>query len=73
MYNSEVYMDDYEVSLHLRSSLEPLLNLYHVDLMLAGHYHSYERTCKVSEEVCIEDMLDPSGTYYYCLDILLYY
>lgn len=27
----------------LRSHLEPLLNKYHVDMVLAGHHHSYQR------------------------------
>ena len=54
MYNSEDYKSDYEVSLHLRSAIEPLLDAYSVDVFLAGHYHSYERTCRVLEEVCQE-------------------
>ena len=61
MYNSEEYLSDYDVTVYIRNSLEPLINLYHVDVVLAGHYHSYERTCKVSEEVCIEDMTDEKG------------
>jgi acid phosphatase type 7 len=61
MYNSENYTADYDVTLHIRSSLEPLTDKYKVDLVLAGHYHSYERTCKVLNEVCYSDMKDPSG------------
>lgn len=61
MYTSENYAGDYEVSLHIRSELEPLLEANHVDLFLAGHYHSYERTCKVSQEVCVEDLTSMSG------------
>jgi len=54
MYNSENYASDYEVSLHLREALEPLLDIYKVDVFLAGHYHSYERTCSVYNEECFE-------------------
>lgn len=61
MYNSEDYHSDYEVEVHIREYLEPLLNSYRVDLVLAGHYHSYERTCKVFEEVCYDDMADNNG------------
>src|SRR5690606_37957010 len=33
-----------------RRELEPLLNKYQVDLVLAGHVHDYERTLPVFEE-----------------------
>lgn len=59
MYNSEDYKSDYEVSLHLRSAIEPLLDTYSVDVFLAGHYHSYERTCRVLHERCM-DISPPS-------------
>ena len=61
MYNSENYQSDYTVELYIREYLEPLLETYYVDLFLAGHYHSYERTCKVLKEVCHDDMLDMQG------------
>ena len=54
MYNSEDYKSDYEVSLHLREAIEPLLDEYSVDVFLAGHYHSYERTCRVLNEKCMD-------------------
>jgi len=54
MYNSEDYKSDYEVSLHIRSAIEPLLDTYAVDVFLAGHYHSYERTCRVLDEKCMD-------------------
>jgi hypothetical protein len=37
----------------LRTHLEPLLLQHHVDLCLAGHHHSYQRTCKVADGVCV--------------------
>ena len=55
MYTSEKYPSDYEVSLHLQSDgLEYLFHKYQVDLALWGHYHSYERTCRVYKQRCGE-------------------
>jgi len=39
----------------LRTHLEPLLLQHHVDLCLAGHHHSYQRTCKVADGVCVAE------------------
>ena len=61
MYNSENYEADYNVTLHIRENLERLTDKYQVDVVLAGHYHSYERTCKVSKEVCLGDMKSATG------------
>jgi len=47
---------NYDVSLHIRDELEDLLHDFGVDLVLAGHYHSYERTCPVFRAKC-----DPTG------------
>jgi acid phosphatase type 7 len=55
MYNSEEYESDYEVSLHMRAELDPLWDAYDVDAVLAGHYHSYERTCSVFNDVCYDE------------------
>ena len=55
MYSSERYLLDYTVSTHIRRSLEPVFHEYRVDMAICGHYHSYERTCKVYKEKCIED------------------
>ena len=35
--------------------LENLLHKYQVDLAFWGHYHSYERTCAVYEQICQEE------------------
>ncbi|GLE03047.1 hypothetical protein PINS_up011926 [Pythium insidiosum] len=52
LYCSVEYPADYKVSLFMREQLEPLLLQYHVDLVFSGHYHSYERTCPVSQGQC---------------------
>lgn len=52
MYNSEAYMDNYNVSLGLRRAFEYLLLRYNVNLALWGHYHAYQRTCPVSRNEC---------------------
>jgi hypothetical protein len=48
LYTSEKYPDDLVVVEHLRAELEPLFLNARVDLYLAGHYHSYERTCPLA-------------------------
>lgn len=40
---------------HLRASLEIILVRYQVDLTIAGHVHSYYRTCAVFDEECMDD------------------
>ena len=42
MYTSENYVADYIVSLNMQRTFEDVLYTYKVDLVLAGHYHSYE-------------------------------
>ena len=55
MYSSERYVADGIVGYHIRQELEPLLHEYRVDIVIAGHYHSYERTCRVYQGLCAED------------------
>ena len=45
MYHSEAYWLDNDVSIGMRYEFEDLLHQYKVDVFLAGHYHSYLRTC----------------------------
>jgi len=59
MYCSENYPSDYKVSLYMRDYLEDLLLRYKVDLFLAGHYHSYERTCPVYQGICMGNYTMP--------------
>jgi len=52
MYSSGDSKADYIMSLHIRSELEDLFFKYKVDLALYGHYHNYERSCRVYKEIC---------------------
>lgn len=58
LYCSVAYSGDYYRSLLFRDELEQELADYHVDIVFSGHYHSYERTCPVFGDRCIES---PSG------------
>ena len=53
LYSSQKFFADYVMSIHMRDCLEELLHQQGVDLMLCGHYHSYERTCPVYKERCL--------------------
>jgi hypothetical protein len=57
MYNNEAYGADYNTGLRIRSHLEPLLLEHGVDLVLAGHYHSYMRTSRI-----VNDTMVPTGS-----------
>jgi len=57
MYSSENYAGDWAVAQNMQTAFEEILNKYQVDLMLAGHYHAYERTCPVYQQKCC-----PTGT-----------
>ena len=52
MYSSVVRLD--LISVMLRLHIEPLLHKYRVDLNLFGHIHSYERTCPMYQQRCVE-------------------
>jgi len=52
MYETEEYAGDFAVANGLRGILEPLLLQTHVDVVVAGHYHSFLRTCQVADGVC---------------------
>ncbi|KAL9189142.1 hypothetical protein ACHAXT_011632 [Thalassiosira profunda] len=54
MYCSEDYPADYKVTLMIRGALEPLLARYGVDAYFSGHYHAYERTCRVFQGRCFD-------------------
>ena len=55
LYTSQRIPPDYKVSTHLRQELEPIFHQTKVNLFIAGHIHSYERTCAVYQERCISD------------------
>lgn len=54
LYESEAYSGDWEVSLGLRAIMEPLLVEQGVDVVLAGHYHSFMRTCAARNGTCVD-------------------
>ena len=55
MYCSQKIYGDFVVAGHMQELLEDLLYQYKVDLAVWAHYHSYERTCKVYKEKCVDD------------------
>ena len=52
----------------LRSNLTPILDRYHVDLVLTGHDHNYQRTYPIyngtETTYSFEQYVDPKGTIY---------
>ena len=44
--------DDYKVAANLRAAYEQVMRRYQVDLVLAGHHHSYQRTCPIFNSTC---------------------
>jgi hypothetical protein len=50
---TEQYAGDYAVAAGLRAILEPLLLKWGVDVVLAGHYHSFQRSCKMAYLKCV--------------------
>lgn len=54
LYETENYPSDYAVAQGLRKIMEPLLLKYEVDVVVAGHYHSFQRTCSVANLECVK-------------------
>eukprot|EP00163_Fabomonas_tropica_P007419 TRINITY_DN1713_c0_g1_i2.p1 TRINITY_DN1713_c0_g1~~TRINITY_DN1713_c0_g1_i2.p1 ORF type:complete len:457 (+),score=112.66 TRINITY_DN1713_c0_g1_i2:744-2114(+) len=55
MYSSQQKeTNDYTVSLYMRQALEELIYKYKVNMMMTGHYHSYERSCAIYRGQCVE-------------------
>ncbi|MCL4435095.1 MAG: purple acid phosphatase [Thaumarchaeota archaeon] len=54
--------------LSLRSNLTPILDLYHVDVVLTGHDHNYQRTYPIYNGTqtsnAFDRYVDPKGTIY---------
>eukprot|EP00698_Gefionella_okellyi_P012731 TRINITY_DN3448_c0_g1_i1.p1 TRINITY_DN3448_c0_g1~~TRINITY_DN3448_c0_g1_i1.p1 ORF type:complete len:576 (+),score=64.75 TRINITY_DN3448_c0_g1_i1:121-1728(+) len=65
MYISSTNRDpkggDQTVATELREHLEAVLYRYKVDVALWGHHHSYQRTCAVYREKCVEANEDGSN------------
>merc|ERR1712039_1132940 len=56
MYNSEQYEGDYTVAVNFQRLFEDLLVQHDVDLVLAGHYHSYLRSKRIYKNRANEDV-----------------
>ncbi|OQR92284.1 calcineurin-like phosphoesterase [Achlya hypogyna] len=55
MYTTQIgEAKDLRVSRHFRAAVEPLLRQHRVNLVLAGHQHSYERSCPVFNGTCVD-------------------
>ena len=52
MYCSSLYEEDNAVDLQIQKALETILVEYNVDLYIGGHYHAYERTCRIYKSKC---------------------
>ncbi|GMH91830.1 hypothetical protein TrST_g2655 [Triparma strigata] len=63
MYNNEDYASDYEVSRNLQIEFEDLIVKYDVDIVLAGHYHSYLR----SKRIYKDSANDEKGIYHFTI------
>ena len=50
---------DLAIAAYLRDNIEPLFREYQVNVVLQGHQHSYERTCKLYQSQCTEDNTGP--------------
>jgi len=63
MYNSQKILSDYDVSVGFQRQFEDLLIQYDVDLVLAGHYHSYLRSKRIYKDRSDEDR----GVYHFTI------
>lgn len=54
MYVVFPHKSNREVGEHIRAQIEPLLLQHKVDLTIAGHVHSYYRSCAVRDEQCVD-------------------
>ena len=65
-YCSSDSNDCTDVASKLRELLEGLINQYHVDVVISGHKHNYERTYPVYQsEATSNDYNDPAAPVYY--------
>ena len=59
LYCGEVSGPDYTNGLYHAAILDTVFRQHGVNLYVAGHYHSYERTCPVRDGVCLGDWSQP--------------
>jgi len=55
LYCSSKYIEDYRTGVGMQKALEELLVSYDVDVFIGGHYHVYERTCRMFKSKCVAD------------------
>jgi hypothetical protein len=55
IYVSANYTEDNLFAEGIQRELDSLFYEYKVDVYLSGHYHSYERTCKLFNYQCVDD------------------
>lgn len=54
LVETEMYPGDFAVAAGLRGILEPLLLQHNVDVVIAGHYHSFQRSCSMANLTCVQ-------------------
>lgn len=67
LYASENYPAEGKAMVLLRECLEHTLMKHHVDLVVSGHYHAYERSCPVYKSECRVDEAYASAPTYLML------
>ena len=53
LVETEMYAGDFAVAAGLRKIMEPLLLQWKVDVVAAGHYHSFQRSCSMAALECV--------------------
>ena len=53
LVETEMYKGDFDVAAGLRAIMEPLLLQWGVDVVIAGHYHSFQRSCSMAHLECV--------------------
>jgi hypothetical protein len=64
LVETENYPGDYEMAAGLRKILEPLFLQAGVDVVAAGHYHSFQRSCRMADLECVADPTKPGMVHY---------
>lgn len=54
LYETEDYPGDAAVAAGFRGLLEPALLASRVDVVVAGHYHSFQRSCALANLTCVD-------------------
>ena len=55
MYVDSAFPGDQQVAQQLQGALEDMLLDNHVDVAIWGHFHTYQRTCRLKKGVCAMD------------------